>query len=144
MLFEVMLYCRNFFPVPGGCKSGNYTISGGCISLDFLQDGQYFLVEGSVFNDGVYQYPCFEMYDEEFTGTITPLAPPRAFLNVVDEIKQWVDKNESAGSVNMSPFSSESFGGYSYSKAAGSGGSGCTSVSWKDVFGNRLKVWRCI
>lgn len=144
MLFEVMLYCRNFFPVPGGCKSGNYTISDGYISLDFFKDGQYFLIEGSVFNDGVYQYPANGLSDETFEGTITPLAPPRAFLNVVSEIEEWTKKNESAGSVNLSPFNSESFGGYSYSKAAGSGGSGCTSVSWKDVFGSRLKVWRCI
>ena len=141
MLFEVLLYLRNFFPVPGGCKSGEYTISDGTISLDFVKRGQYFLIEGSVFNDGVYQYPAEGLFDETFRGTITPLAIPNALLSTVEEIEKWVEKNESADSVNLSPFNSESFGGYTYSK--GTSGDG-QAKSWKDVFKGRLNVWRCI
>ena len=141
MLFEVMLYCRNFFPVPGGCKSGNYTISDGCISLDFLQEGQYFLVEGSVFNDGVYQYPSYAMFDETFEGTITPLAVPKAFLSLVKEIEAWNGKY--GKTENLSPYISESFGGYSYSKATSSQGN-AANATWQDTFKTRLKIWRCI
>ena len=48
------------------------------------------------------------------------------------------------GSINLSPYQSESFAGYSYSKAAkGSGNSGST-VTWRDAFKSRLNKYRKI
>ena len=142
MLNEVLKYTKNYFPDAGNEKGGSFTISGGSISLPFLQNGQYFLIENSVFNDGVYQYPANGLQDEVFDGYITPLKIPRDFLELVDEIEAWKEKYMSINSPAMSPFTSESFGGYSYSKAAGNAGTAATS--WKDAFRARLNEWRKI
>lgn len=52
----------------------------GGITLPFLQEGQYFRVVGSVFNDGLYQYPTKDMIDEIFDGAVWALAVPKAVL----------------------------------------------------------------
>ena len=135
MISEVMRHIRNYFPT-GEYIDGTYTIQDGTIDLPFLLDGQYFLIEGSVLNDGVYQYPPFELDDETFTGTIVPLKPPKAFLNLCEDIREWVEKY---GGSNAGPYSSESFGGYTYTRATNQNGSPQT---WKDVFARRLNEWR--
>lgn len=135
MLYEILKHIRNFFPVPGGQKSGEFKIENGTIETDFLKDGQYFLIEGSVLNDGVFVYPPTDLNDEEFYGTITGLAIPKAFLAVVDEIEAFEQKN-SAG-----PYQSESFGGYSYTKATNAAGN---VAGWQDVYRSRLNAWRKI
>jgi len=134
MLYEIMRHLHNFFRVDE--RHGVYDIKDGMVSLPFLKDGQYFLVEGSVFNDGVYEYPYKEFKDEEFEGYITALAPPSAFLDLVTEIEEWQSKN---GETQTGPYTSESFGGYSYTKATDSNGN---SVGWEDAFRKRLNVWR--
>lgn len=135
MISEVMRHIRNYFQT-GEYIDGTYTIQDGTIDLPFLLDGQYFLIEGSVLNDGVYQYPPFELDDETFTGTIVPLKPPKAFLNLCEDIAQYVEKY---GGSNVGPYSSESFGGYTYTRATNQNGSPQT---WKDVFASRLNEWR--
>lgn len=138
MLYEVLRYIRNFFPVEGGYHDGTYEISEGTIDLPFLQHGQYFLIEGSVFNDGVYQYPAYELVDEVFDGTITAMRISKEFLALVDEINEWQDKY---GKSNT-PFISETLQGvYSYTKSTSAKGTAGV-MTWKDVFADRLKVWR--
>lgn len=132
MLFEVMSHVHNFFIKE--VVERKFVIEDGSISLNFITDGQYFLVEGSVFNDGVHKYPVQDMQDEVFAGTITTLAPPRAFLDLVKEIEEYVKNNP------VSALVSESFGGYSYTKATKDG----TVADWKDVFKARLNTWRKI
>lgn len=134
MLYEVMKHIHNFFPVVEAEKSGKFEISGGAIGLDFVQDGQWYLIEGSVFNDGVYKYGEEELEDEIFNGTITPLAIPKAFIELVGEIEDWQIKNGTVG-----PYNSESFGGYSYT--VGTTESGNRS-SWANIFAGRLNTWR--
>lgn len=136
MLYEIMRYIRNFFPAPNGYHDGTYEITGGTIDLPFLSPGDYFLVEGSSRNDGVYQYPALDMRDETFTGTITELHPPLAFLDLVAEIKAYQLKSGAQG-----PYQSESFGGYSYTRATDKNGN---AASWKNAFGSRLATWRKI
>ena len=71
MLTELLAEIRNYFEVPNGRHFGTFTISGGSIApLDFLQEGQYFRIVGSVFNDGVYQYPAASLTDEVFEGAV--------------------------------------------------------------------------
>ncbi len=130
MLEDVMRETRNFFAVRE--FSGQFTIKDSVLSPACIAEGQYFLIEGSVFNDGVYQYGD-TLTDEEFTGHVSLLAPPASFLSLVKEIEDYQTKYGEA-----SPYTSESFGGYSYTKAAGSNG----SVSWADVYSKRLNVWR--
>ena len=114
MLEQVLMNIRNWFTVEGGIHSGTFSIKDGGITLPFLADGQYFRIIGSVFNDGLHQYPATDLVDEEFSGVIWALAIPPAVVDLADEIQKWQEKN---GEVASSPFSSESFGGYSYSKA---------------------------
>jgi len=134
MLFEIMVHIKNFFPTDKS-EEAEYTIKDGTISLPFVLEGQYIRVEGSIFNDGVYQYPMEDLTDETFHGFITVLAPPPAFIALASEIETY------QSSYKESPYQSESFGGYSYSKESGGNGS---IISWHDVFRSRLNAWRKI
>jgi hypothetical protein len=97
---------------------------------------------GSVFNDGVYQMTDnLELADEIFDGSIWLMAIPKAFLDLVKDIEDWQKKNGSVDSAAMSPFNSESFGGYSYSKGSGKSGEG-TGASWQGAYASRLNIWR--
>lgn len=131
MLETVLMYLNNWFVV--GRYDDTYTIEDGGITLPFLVNGQYFRIVGSLFNDGVYQYPA-ELTDETFDGSVWALAIPKALLSTVEEITAWTAKNGENG-----PYTSESFGGYSYSKATNSKG---VAVGWRDVFAAQLAPWK--
>ena len=109
-----------------------------------LQVGQYFRIVGSWYNDGIHIYPDDCMRNEVFHGSIWLLAIPEPVIKLSTEIEEWRAKNETSDSANMSPFVSESFGGYSYSKGSGgrSGSAGGVAVTWKDMFRPRLNAWR--
>ena len=139
MLEQVLMNIRRWFPVEGGVHSGTFTIEGGGITLPFLLTNQYFRIVGSVFNDGLHQYPAVDLTDETFTGSVWALAVPKAVIDLADEIQKWQDKNADALS---SPYSSESFGGYSYSKATNSATGG--AETWQSHFGQQLSAWRKI
>lgn len=132
MLEEILQYLNNWFVAE--MRNDIYVIKGNSIVLPFLSDGQYFRIAGSILNDGVHQYPANDLKDETFSGVIWALAIPNAILNIVDEIVVWTAKNG-----DFSPYTSESFGGYSYSKAINSRG---VAVSWQDVFAARLSPWK--
>lgn len=122
-------------------RTGTYTIAGGKLELPFLQQGQYFRIIGSVFNDGVHQYTDnLSLDDEKFTGEIWALAIPKALLNLVGEIEAWQKKN---GEVSAGLYKSESFGGYSYT-VKDDVGSGGGDSSWVGAFSSRLNQWRKI
>ena len=139
MLEQVLMNIRNWFPVKGGIHSGTFTIKDGVITLPFLADGQYFRICGSVFNDGLHQYNVLDLTDETFNGTIWALSIPQPIIDLADEIQEWQDKNADALS---SPYSSESFGGYSYSKATNSATGG--AETWQSHFVQQLSSWRKI
>ena len=110
------------------------------VILEKIKPGQYFRIVGSIFNDGVY---CFNeklvLEDETFDGAIWLMAIPKDFLALAKEIDDWVTEY---GSKLTSPYQSESFGGYSYSKASGKNGGG--AVTWQDAFASRLNLYRRI
>ena len=139
MLEQVLMNIRNWFPVKGGIHSGTFTIEDGGITLPFLADGQYFRICGSVFNDGLHQYPAADLVDEEFSGSILELAIPPAVVDLADEIGAWQEKNGEAAS---GIYQSESFGGYSYSKATDEETGG--AVTWQSAFKQQLSAWRKI
>ena len=139
MLEQVLMNIRNWFTVKGGIYSGTFTIKDGGITLPFLADGQHFRICGSVFNDGLHQYNVLDLTDETFNGTIWALAIPKAVIELADEIGKWQEKNGEAAS---SPFSSESFGGYSYSKATDA--ETRDAVTWQSAFKKQLSAWRKI
>ena len=120
----------------------------GAVKLNAIMNDQYYRIVGSVFNDGVHRKAAESdvLKDEVFKGAIWAMALPEAVIALAAEIKEWRAKYESADSAAMSPFNSESFGGYSYSKSAG-GGTGDSSGagspgSWQSVFGARLNQWK--
>lgn len=139
MLEELMRECRNWFVAPNGVHLGTFTIKDGSISLPFLVSGQYFRIIGSVFNDGVHQYGAAELADETFDGAVWALLVPPAFLALSDEIQSWRNQYENAAN---SPFQSESFAGYSYTKSSTNGNSGGSVMGWQGVFASRLNKWR--
>jgi len=140
MLEEVLNYIHNYFVKE--VYRGKFKIESGVLSVDFLQNGQYFKVVGSVFNDGVHKFEENDtMQDEEFVGEIWTMAVPKLVLDVVKEIETWVQQY---GSTVDSPYQSESFGGYSYSKGSGNSNSGASQISWRDKFGPKLNAYRKI
>ena len=139
MLEQVLMHLNNWFLVPGGIHEDAYTIKDGSIALPFLQNGQYFRICGSVFNDGLHRYPAADLTDEAFEGTVWALAVPQAVASLADEIDAWETKN---GAAAVGPYQSESFGGYSYTKATDTHTGG--AVTWQSAFRNRLNAWRKI
>ena len=137
MLEQVLMHLKNWFLVPGGIHEGTYTIEDGGITLPFLENGQYFRICGSVFNDGLHQYPASDLKEETFDGTVWALAVPQAVIDLSTEIESWQTKN---GDASTSPYQSESFGGYSYSKATDSASGG--AVTWQSAFRSRMNAWR--
>lgn len=136
MLTELLAEIRNYFEVPNGRHFGKFEISGGSIApLDFLQEGQYFRIVGSVFNDGVYQYPATSLTDEVFEGAVWAMALPPSLIALAAEIKAY---NEADG--KPSAFTAESYpNGYSYTRATDANG---VPLSWQKAFATRLSKWR--
>ena len=115
------------------------TIEDGSIALPFLANGQYFRICGSVFNDGLYQYPASDLKADTFDGAVWALAVPQAVIELAAEIEAWQKKN---GEASVSPYQSESFGGYSYSKATDAETGG--AVTWQSACKRQLSAWRKI
>ena len=136
IITEICAELRNWFVVPNGVHIQTYTISGGSIApLDFLQEGQYFRIIGSVFNDGVYQYPATSLTDEVFEGAVWAMSLPPDLIALSAEIEEY--NKSDAG--KASPYISENFGGYGYTKATGSNGK---VLTWKSVFADALNRYR--
>ena len=141
MLEAVLTHLKNWFAVPGGVYEGTYTIDYNTLELPFLQDGQYYRICGSVFNDGLHKYGDIDdiLKEETFTGTIWALAIPKAVVEMAAKIEEWQTKNADAVA---SPYSSESFGGYSYTKATDS--TTGAPATWETVFRSQLNPYRKI
>ena len=133
MLEEVLGSIHNWFEKDR--LIGELHIVDGELALphQFLQEGQYFRLVGSVFNDGLHRWPDAALTDEEFDGEAWALAVPSAVIELANEIDAWCEKNPE------SAYTSESFGGYSYTKGSGADG---MPMRWQDVFRRRLNQWR--
>lgn len=145
MLTELCQELRNWFDRDLPKINGEFQVQNGSISGDIdLKVGQYFRIIGSVFNDGVHIYPYDEsLVDEDFVGSIWAMAVPPSVIALAGEIEAWQNKYGGVDSVLMSPFQSESFGGYSYSKSGGGSGDGTSSAgTWQGAFSARLNRWR--
>lgn len=143
MIGEICAEIKNYFTYEGDIYIDDYAISDGQISpvVEFPTD--YIRIVGSRLNDGVHQVSTMSLSDEEFHGAIWVMSPTADFLALVEEIEAWEEKNGGVDSVNMSPFTSESFGGYSYSKASGGSSAGASTVpTWKSTYATRLNRYR--
>ena len=147
MLTELCQELRNWFDRER--FYGTFEITGGTLTAPFLIAGQYYRIKGSIFNDGVHKYGDTkdELTDETFNGEVWAMAVPKAVINLAAEIAEWQAKYGTVDSSAMSPFQSESFGGYSYSKtstSAAAGSAASTPTGWKAVFASELNRWRKI
>lgn len=145
MIEEICSEIRNFFVYNGDILINDYKIIDGVLSpsVDFKTD--YIRIVGSRKNDGVYKVSEeTALRDEEFHGAIWQMSIPQDFLDLVSEIEAWQEKNGGVDSAAMSPFNSESFGGYSYSKGNSGGASVGNGATWKTAYASRLNRWRRI
>lgn len=142
MLERVLSYIHNWFTEDSVGNEyprwhGEFTIADGELELPLLE-GQYFRIIGSVLNDGLHKYPADDLKDETFNGSVLSCVIPKAVILIADEIEAW---NDQYGDQAASPYVSESFGGYSYTKS--SGGSNSQSIKgWQDAFGASLIPWK--
>lgn len=137
-LTDVCEELHNFFTNRCDIHIAEYTIEDGTLSLPFLQNGQFFRIVGSVFNDGVYKYPATGLTDESFCGAVWAMKVPKAVTELIAEIEAFTAKQTADGMAN-GEFTSESFGGYSYTKATNADG---VPLQWRDIFKSRLNRWR--
>lgn len=148
MLTEICAEIRNYFSLDKDKLYGEFSVVNGEITPSFyLEDGQYYRIVGSVLNDGVHQKGDQLIDEDSFTGAIWKMRVPRAILDLDEEIAAWQAENGNVQSANMSPYTSESFGGYSYSKSSGGGtgsGAGASAVTWQTMFAKRLNPYRKI
>lgn len=136
MLEAVLNHLHNWFPVEGAARSGAFEIVSGELRCEFLAPGQYYRIVGSVFNDGLHRYPCDEidcLTDEVFEGEVWPLAIPKAVMELAGEIDAWNAANPATDKT------SESFEGYSYTRAGGQSG---FAGGWQSAFRARLNAWK--
>lgn len=174
-LEAILEYCHNWFCYPGKIYRDEYTIADGVLSgasrdlSDILQDGQYYRIVGSVFNDGLHLYRDTgsgnsdsdnQPDDGESDGTVTDESGTGGAADgLVDETFSgavWAlaiprkvlalageiaDWQSKYQDAANSPFAMESFAGYSYTKASG-GTSDGGSGGWQTVFRGRLVRWR--
>lgn len=144
MISEICAELRNYFLRDYAnpeqyMHSGSFVIADGEMqSLPFLKQNQFYRIIGSTFNDGVHQYGVDDgLIDETFDGTIWEMFVPKEVVDLSAEIQNWISKN--ADTIN-SPYQSESFGGYSYTKAVA--GTGRVSTDWQSHFAAKLNRWR--
>lgn len=129
---EVMGSIYNWFEYDG--QYGDFVIKDGALSPLVYPDGTYVRIVGSAYNDGLHLTPITDLKDECFTGKVMRLAIPKAFEALVDEIAEYQKKNP------VGAYTSESFGGYSYTKPTSSATG--VAAGWADAFRSALNKWR--
>jgi hypothetical protein len=148
MLTQICQYLRNWFDTkPDGTSypkfAGEFTISDNTIDVD-VPEGAYIRIMGSLFNDGVHQIGGNDYKNEQFEGAVWVMVIPPPILAADEWATAWMDKNGGADTEANSPFTSESFGGYSYSKGANTNGTAGASVFNQAAFVDMLAPWRKI
>lgn len=138
MLEAILQRINNYFVKD--IKEGVITIADGTITANGepieIADNQYIRIRGSIFRDGIHQYPLELTGRETFVGEVWLLAVPPAVLELADEVTEWCVNNKPTNLM------SESFGGYSYTKAASRTGN--VAADWSEVFADRLKAYKKI
>lgn len=139
---EICADIRNYFTADEDKHIGNFVIEDGVLTPPLsLPQTTLIRISGSRYNDGIHRSDE-KLIDEAFRGGVWVMSPPQAFLELVEEIEEWQEKNGGADSPAMSPYQSESFGGYSYSKAGAGSGDSSTGNTWKSAYKQRLNIYR--
>lgn len=150
MLGDICAEIKNFFTYEDDKHIDDWTIESGVLTPSFDFPTDYFRIVGSRLNDGVHQVSKLTenpLKDESFHGAIWVMSPPDDFLALASEIEAWQKKNGGVDSENMSPFQSESFGGYSYAKGSTyntSSNNLAPTTTWQSQYAKRLNAYRRI
>lgn len=150
MLTEICANIRNYFTYEKDVHFGNFAVVDGSITPSFDIPTDYIRIIGSHKNNGVHKRGDngkFDLTDEaEFHGAVWVMSPPADFLALVAEMEAAQAKYGAVDSQAMSPFNSESFGGYSYTKAGSLSNSGAGGVGYDvfSVYASRLNAYRRI
>jgi len=146
MLTEICEYLRNWFCEDSDKIIGNIVVGDSEITVPYgvIQPGQYIRIIDSVFNNGVWQYGEAGFVPETFDGAVWPMKVPQAVIQLATDIEDWQAKYGGVDSKAMSPFNSEAYAGYSYSKSSGGSVAGevTSPTNWQGVFAARLSPWR--
>lgn len=135
MLFDVCNEVNNFFVVDRDKHHGFFSIRHGDIVPNvYFAASNYLRIFGSSKNDGVHSVDDVLTDESTFRGTVWVMHVPQDFLRLVSNIEKWQTAN---AAVIDSPYTSESFGGYSYTKDA-------KSADWRTKFKPQLDAYRKI
>lgn len=127
---------NNYFTPRENIHYGTFAVENGSIVAPFLREGQFFRVVGSIYNDGVYCYPCQELEDEVFEGAVYAMRVPPRVLDLAKRIADYRVQNEKQ---TANTYASESFGGYSYTRQVDENGA---VIGWATAFATELNKWR--
>lgn len=120
MLTEICAHLKNYFDYSR--FYGDISISGGAVSCRGVQidmdEGQYFALFRPHYCLGIFRYGD-ELEDRTVkNGSVWLMDIPPAIFAAIEWAEKWNELNGGADSAANSPFQSESFGGYSYSKGS--------------------------
>ena len=138
MLTEICSYLKNYFSEPKDRHFGRFEIKDGAITPSaFLQEGQFFRIVGSTFNDGVYEYPCAGLKNETYEGAIWAMKVPPELKDLASEIESYeAEKSKAIAEGGWDMFKSQSFAGYSGTVKDEA------DISWQKQYAPRLNRWR--
>ena len=120
---ELCVYTHNFFDRADDPVAGEFAFEPDTVPAGVVP-GQYFLVCGSIFNDGVHMAGDGDLTAETFTGTVQPMRVPPAFAALAQKITEYDAALPGGGR-----YVSQSFNGWSGTMATGTDGlpaDGCT------------------
>lgn len=130
---ELCVYTHNFFDRADDPIAGEFAFESDTIPAGVVQ-GQYFLVCGSIFNDGVHKAGDGDLTAERFNGTVQPMRVPSAFAALAQKITEY-DKAIPGGGL----YTSQSFAGWSGTLATGSDGLPADGVT---RYRKEINQWR--
>ena len=147
-MYELCAECRNWFLRE--IIRGDFRVIDGVLQpVPDVPDGAWIRVVGSLKNDGVYRMPHGDFADEAFTGAVWLMAIPDDFVTLLDDITEWETATakavaDASAQILAGPYTSESFGGYEYTRKTGLGD---VPTSWRDPrlgFAAQVNRWRKI
>ena len=130
---ELCVYTHNFFDGADDPIAGEFVFEPDTIPAGVVQ-GQYFLVCGSIFNDGVHKAGDGSLTAETFRGTVQPMRVPPAFVELAQKVTDY-DAALPGGGL----YTSQSFAGWSGTLATGSDGLPANGVT---RYRNEINQWR--
>lgn len=145
MLLELLSELKNYFEVEK--VKGDFTLTSNSLLLNSTvnkpQVGQYIYIRSTLnravckvigINKDTLSLQCennFQLVDDN-VKQVSYLAIPQQIISLSTQIEEFETKNI------MSPYTSESFGGWSGSRAQGRNG----NITWQEAFSGKLKPFK--